>query len=76
LKDVGDVSMTIVQCFDAHNGKTDDAKEISVEDIESQDMTLKEFTNPRRHCWRISVPYCVKTVVEDEKFYPSQWKFL
>ena len=70
------MSMTIVQCYEAYtNDKMGDVEKISVEDIESQDMTPKEFTNPQRHCWRISVPYHVKTVFEDENFYPSQWKF-
>ena len=46
-----EMSMIIVQ------GKTEDVVKITVVDIESQDMMPKEFSNPQRHCWKISVPY-------------------
>ena len=44
-----EMSMTIVQCYDAYmDGRTNDVEKITVEDIESQDMMPKEFTNPQR----------------------------
>ena len=70
------MSMTIVHCYDAYmEDRTEYVETIAGEDIETQDMTPVEFTNPQRRCWRISVPYRVKTVFEGKKFYPSQWKF-
>ena len=47
MKDVNDMSMTIAQCYEAYtNDMMGDAEKLSVEDIESQDMMPKEFTNP------------------------------
>ena len=43
------MSMTIVQCYDAYmEDRTEDVETITGEDIETQDMTPVEFTNPQR----------------------------
>ena len=43
-----EMSTIIVQCYDAYmEDRTDDMEKITVEDIESQDMTPREFTNPQ-----------------------------
>ena len=71
-----EMSVNIVKCYDEYmKDRIEDKESLMVEDIEAQDMTPVDFSNPHRQCWRISVPYRVKAVFEDENFYPNQWKF-
>ena len=39
------------------------------------EITPEDFVNPRSHCWRLKIPFNVRKVFEDEKFYPSSWRF-
>ena len=48
---------------------------LTLSEIDIQDMTPVDIMNPRRRCWRVSVPYRLKKVFEDENYYPSTWKY-
>ena len=70
-----EMKSTIVGCYEDFNIDKDVTDNLREEDIDVKDMTPSAFINPWRRSWRVSVPYKMKAIFEDENFYPSQWKF-
>ena len=70
-----EMTETIGNCYEEYIRDKNDAEPLTLKEIEVQDMTPTEIINPRRRCWRVSIPYRLKKVFEDENFYPSTWRF-
>ena len=69
-----EMSDIIVDCFDEYRKGMSVEETLAQSEIEVQDMTPAAIADPKRRCWRISVPHRLKTAFEDENYYPSTWK--
>ena len=65
----------IANCFEEFTKEETDGDTLSLSEIEVQEMTPVDIVNPRRRCWRVSIPFRLKKVFEDENFYPASWRF-